>query len=1235
MRRLLLVICTALAIAPIAAQAQKNIATVAGGGPNNLAPLKSSIGIPVGVGLDSKGNLYVVDSHANRVYVVTATTGLVSVFAGTGGQGFSGDTGVATAAQLSLPTGLFIDSNNNVFIADSGNNVIREVAANTNIITTVAGNGTPGFTGDNGSPTAAQLNNPTGVFVDTAGDIFIADSGNNAIRKVVAGAPPVIKTIAGSSVGTPGFTGDGGAATSATLHNPQGVALDSLNNIFIADHDNNAIREVLASDNSIHTYAGSPTGVPGVTGEGGLATAALLHSPSDVYVDANNNLFIADTSNSIIREVTFVDKKIHAVAGNGTSGFGGDGGNATQAQLSFPRGVFVDSSGNIFISDTGNSFVRLVTALDGRIHQSVGNGTLSFSGDTFSAINASLSAPNSVAVNGVGDIFIADTNNNVIRRVLNSTGIIQTVAGIGTAGFGGNNGLATSALLNAPSGVFVDGFGNLFIADTNNNEIREVLAATGNIKTVAGNGTAGFSGDGGFAVNAQLSAPTGVVVDGSGNIFIADKGNNVIREVTAADTNIHTVAGNNSAGFSGDGGPATSAQLSAPADLAVDSFGNIFIADTGNNVVREVLATGPTAGNIVPFAGNHTGSPGFSGDNGPPLAALMNGPAGVVLDPSGDLFIADTKNHVVREVLFGGNIQTVAGNHTAGFSGDGAAATSAMLRSPSGLAVDTLGGLEIADTGNNRIRDVAGLVQVPAVTLSATTLTFNSEVIGGVSAAQSVMVTNSGAAPMSIGNIGITDSVTGAITTNFSQTNNCGARLVAGANCTINVKFAPPLGGPLAANLNISDSAPGSPQVVTLTGTGVSAVVLAPTGLSFPLQINGTSGMPQSITLTNNQSVALNLIGSPAIVINVTPPNPAGSFTQQNTCGVTVAAGGTCTITVTFTPQATGANSATLVVTDDAPGGSQSATLFGLGTGATASLAPATLTFPTQIATTTSTAQTVTLTNGGKETLNISSIIFTGPNNGEFTKSATTCANTVLPGANCTISVTFDPLSGGARSASLTINDSAGDSPQNVTLSGTGLDFQILAPSTGNSTATVTAGTTANYNLQISAVGGAANTDSIPVTLTCSGAPTGATCNFPSAPISVTPATSANFNVTVSTTAAPKTFLPIGNVWRERPLWIKLFVIWVVLSLLAFLIWIQSMAPKGNPLRRKTFTWAAATALVALGLSAGLMTGCNSGVAAGMNGGPPGTTPAGTYNITVTGKSSTDAHSFVVTLTVQ
>ncbi|HLW99517.1 MAG TPA: choice-of-anchor D domain-containing protein [Candidatus Acidoferrales bacterium] len=1229
MRRLLIAICMALAIAPIAVQAQKNIATVAGGGPNNLSALKSSIGVPVGLGLDSKGNLYVVDTHSNRVYIVSS--GIVTVFAGTGGQGLSGDTGLATAAQLSLPTGLFVDANNNVFIADSGNNVIRKVAATTNIITTVAGNGTPGFTGDNGSPTSAQLNNPTGVFVDAANDIFIADSGNNAIREVVAGTSPVIQTIAGSAVGTAGFSGDGGPATSATLRNPQDVALDGNNNIFIADHDNNAIREVLASDKTIHTYAGSPTGVPGVTGEGGLATAALLHSPSEVFADANNNLFIADTGNSIIREVTVVDKKIHAVAGNGTSGFGGDGGTATLAQLSFPRGLFVDSSENIYISDTGNSFVRLVTALDGRIHQDVGNGTLSFSGDSFAATSASLSSPNGVAVNGVGDIFIADTNNNVIRRVLNSTGIIQTVAGIGTAGIGGNNGLATSALLNGPSGVFVDGLGNFFIADTNNNEVREVLAATGNIKTVAGNGTAGFSGDTGFAVNAQLSGPTGVVVDGSGNIFIADRGNNVIREVTAADNLIHTVAGNHTAGFSGDNGPATSAQLSAPADVAVDAFGDIFIADTGNNVVREVLATAPNAGNIVAFAGNHTGSPGFSGDNGPPTAALMNGPAGVVLDPSGDVFIADTKNQVVREVLFGGNIQTVAGNHTAGFSGDGAAATSAMLQSPSGLAVDTLGGLEIADTGNSRIRDVAGLVQVPAVTLSAATLTFNSQVIGSVSAAMSVTVTNSGAAPMSVGNVGITDSVTGAITTNFTQTNNCAVRLVPGANCTVNVKFAPPSGGPFTANLNISDSAPGSPQVVTLTGTGVSAVVLAPIGLSFPLQINGTSGTPQSITLTNNQAVPVNFIGSPAVTI--TNQSPTGSFSQQNTCGVTVAAGGTCTITVTFTPQATGANSATLVITDDAPGGSQSATLFGLGTGATAMLSPTSLTFPTQIDTTTSAVQTVTLTNGGKETLNITSIIFTGPNNGDFIRQATTCASTVLPGANCTISVTFTPTAGGARSASLTINDSAGDSPQNVTLSGTGLDFQIVVPAGGNSTATVPAGTTANYNLQLSAVGGAATTDSIEVTMSCSGAPTGATCTFPSAPISVTPATSANFNVTVSTTAAPKSFLPPGSF---GPRGIEFFVAGLALALLATLTWMLRVRSAPESFRRRVYTCVASMAFVALlGISGGVMAGCNSNVAAGTTGGGPGTTPAGTYNITVTGKSSSDAHSFVVTMTVQ
>ena len=323
-----------------------------------------------------------------------------------------------------------MDSLNNVFIADSGNNVIREVAVGTLTISTVAGNGTAGFTGDGGAATSAEPNNPNGVYVDTAGDIFIADSGNNVVREVISGT---ISRIAGNAAGTAGAGGDGAAATSASLNDPLDVYLDSSNNVYIADHNNNKIREVVKATGNIVTFAG--TGVAGVspTNPPPLATAAKLNGPSGIFVDSANDVFIADTNNNIVWEVLFSTGRIQPVAGNGTRGFVGDGSPATFAELSLPRGVFVDTTGNIIISDSGNSFIRVVGAASGIIQAYAGNGTLSYSGDGQLALSASLNTPNGVAVDGSGDIFIADTLNNVVREVTASTGTITTIAGVGTA----------------------------------------------------------------------------------------------------------------------------------------------------------------------------------------------------------------------------------------------------------------------------------------------------------------------------------------------------------------------------------------------------------------------------------------------------------------------------------------------------------------------------------------------------------------------------------------------------------------------------------------------------------------------------------------------------------------------------------------------------------------------------------------------------------------------------------
>ena len=290
----------------------------------------------------------------------------------------------------------------------------------------------------------------------------------------------------------------------------------------------------------------------------------------------------------MVREVVKATGDIITVAGNGTAGYSGDGGPATAAELNDPDGVAVDSAGDLFIADTGNNVIREVVKATGDIITVAGNGTAGYSGDGGPATAAELDSPRGVAVDAAGDLFIADTGNNVIREVVKATGDIITVAGNGTAGYSGDGGPATAAELNGPNGVAVDSAGDLFIADANNNVIREVVKATGDIITVAGNGTAGYSGDGGPATAAELNDPIGVAVDSAGDLFIADTDNNVIREVVKATGDIITVAGNGTAGYSGDDGPATAAELDDPSRVAVDSAGDLFIADTGNNVVREI-----------------------------------------------------------------------------------------------------------------------------------------------------------------------------------------------------------------------------------------------------------------------------------------------------------------------------------------------------------------------------------------------------------------------------------------------------------------------------------------------------------------------------------------------------------------------------------------------------------------------------------------------------------------------
>jgi trimeric autotransporter adhesin len=731
----LVVALAGVLFAPQILFAQYAISTVAGGGPNNLTALSASIGYPGSIAFDTAGNAYIADSYSSQIFKVS-TAGTLTLVAGNGTFGYSGDGGPATSAALSGPEGVFVDSAGNIFIADSDNSVIREVVAASGNIQTVAGNGKPGYSGDGGPATSAQLDDPFGIFVDGAGDIFIADTDNAAIREVVGGT---IQTVAGNGTICPDPTtacGDGGTATSAELDLPEGVFVTS-GNIFIADTDNNRIRVVNTGASpitvagisippgDIQSVAGANYQSDGGTacldaGDGGLATSANLCAPDGVFVDASGDIFIADTNNFAIREVaTSTVNIITTVAGTlGTEGYSGDGRLATSADLNYPSNMVVDSSGDIFIADTDNFVIREVVASTGDIQTNIGNNTLAYSGDGGLAVSAELNTPGGVAIDSLGNIYIADSANSVVREVLAATGDIQTVAGNGIAGYSGDGGAATSAELNGPEGVFVDSAGNIFIADTGNSVIREVTASSGNIATVAGDGVPGYTGDNGAATSAEINNPFGVFVDSAENIFIADTDNSVIREVTASSGVITTVAGNGTDCTDpttpcGDGAAATSAQLNSPAGVFVDQAEDIFIADTFDFRIREVTASN---GTISAVAG--TGGRGYAGDGAAATSAELDTPYGLFVDAAGDIFIADTDNAVIREVVAAsGNIQTVAGNNAAGagFSGDGGQSTLAQLNTPSSVVGNTAGNFWIADTDNSRIREL-----VPAIFVTVT-----------------------------------------------------------------------------------------------------------------------------------------------------------------------------------------------------------------------------------------------------------------------------------------------------------------------------------------------------------------------------------------------------------------------------------------------------------------------------------------------------------------------------------
>ena len=357
----------------------------------------------------------------------------------------------------------------------------------------MAGGGLTGILGDEQAAISATLNYPYGVAVDAAKNIYIADTENNRIRMVTK-STGVITTVAGT--GTAGSTGDGGKATLATLNSPYCVVVDTSGNIFIADTLNNVIRVVMKSTGLIERAAGTGVFGDGI-GDGGAATSAGLSNPNGVTFDTSENMYIADTLNNRIRMVTTLTGIITTVAGTGSSGFGGDGGPATLAALNSPSGVAVDLSGNIYIVDTGFNRIRMVTKSTGIINTIAGTGSAGSGGDGAIATVATVNYPCDVALDASGNLYIADTDNYRIRVVMKNSGIINPVAGAGSYGSTGDGGQAVLATFYNPHGIALDSMGNLYVADSGNNRVRMFILPTVTSKSVAAirNGKGNGNGD--------------------------------------------------------------------------------------------------------------------------------------------------------------------------------------------------------------------------------------------------------------------------------------------------------------------------------------------------------------------------------------------------------------------------------------------------------------------------------------------------------------------------------------------------------------------------------------------------------------------------------------------------------------------------------------------------------------------------------------------------------------------
>jgi YVTN family beta-propeller protein len=665
----------------------------------------------------SDGTTTVIDTRTlGAVATIPTAAGTTSVLS------FTQDSGFAYVAEPSIESVAVISTATRTIVATVpvGPSPAGVAVMGTVKVSTVAG----GYVGDGGPATQAALDAPYYSIFDKAGNFYVSDPYMNRVRKVDTAGN--ITTYVGTGVAA--YNGDGINASKAAVSFPEGIAFDSKGNMILSDGGNSRIRKI-TSAGKISTIVG--TGAFGNSGDGGSALQAQIGQPDFPLYDSAHNLYFSDVATCVVRKVD-TSGTITRVAGTGACGYNGEG-TATLAQLNQPTGMVFDKSGNLYISDTANFRIRKIDP-SGNISTFAGTGSPGFSGDGGPATSADINTPRGLAIRS-GLLYLTNGGRCRVRTVNLKTNIINTYAGFSCGYDGDNNALLATDFLTPHDSTF-DPLGNPIFDDAGNGRVR--MATGGIVHTIAG----GFLGDGGKATAASLLYPAALAIDQSGNLYIADSNGNRVRKVTAG--NISTIAGTGVSGYSGDGGPGNLATLYQPQGVALDSAGNVFIADTFNGVIREVK----TDGKIYPFASNPNfnyllqmatdssnnlyvadngacviwkitpasvvsiaagvlNTCGYNGDGIPATSAQLAYPYSVTVDLQGSLLIADWGNNRLRKVKSSGTISTVAGDGTCNYTGDGGPATAAEL-CPNSVAVDPSGAIYVADFTWERIRKIKG-----------------------------------------------------------------------------------------------------------------------------------------------------------------------------------------------------------------------------------------------------------------------------------------------------------------------------------------------------------------------------------------------------------------------------------------------------------------------------------------------------------------------------------------------